>query len=202
MGSTGVNRDAPAPKRARWAGGLMRGLIGGLIVVAGVVAFYSGSPEDPRSSPDPSPAGVSDPTPSAEHDMDLTDGGPPPEQTLVFTGDEYSFAGPTEVREARTRIEFRNIGVEPHEISLARLASGTEVPDTLAEMDSLWADAQFGGVDAPVIVGGSHAIDPGEVTHVDLDLTSGIYLVSCPFPDPATSEYHFSKGMIQVLVVT
>jgi hypothetical protein len=102
----------------------------------------------------------------------------------------------------RTRIEFRNVGDELHEIGLARLAPGTEAPATLAAMDRLWADAQFGGVDAPTIVGGSHAIDPGEVTHVDVDLTPGIYLVSCPFPDPATSEYHFSKGMIQVLVVT
>jgi hypothetical protein len=209
MGSISAKSHAPAPTRARWVGVL----IGGLIVAAGVVAFFSGSPGDQQLAGSPTTAATGSTGPETatstlptehdmDHDTDHDERGPPPEQTLVFTGDEYAFDGPTEAPAARTRIEFRNIGDELHEISLARLAPGTEAPSSLAEMDRLWADAQFGGANAPVMVAGSHEIDPGETTHLDVDLTSGTYLVSCPFPDPATSEYHFSKGMIQVLVVT
>lgn len=184
-------------------------VVGGAIVLAGVVAFFIGAPAD-RAQPSgqrvsgsdsSSGSAMSTNAPATAHDADHGSDGPPPEQTIVFTGDEYSFAGPATVRAARTRVEFRNLGEELHEISFARLARGSEPPSTLAEMDRLWADAQFGGTDAPEIIGGSHEIGPGEITHVDLDLTPGLYLVSCPFPDPATSEYHFSKGMIRLLIV-
>jgi hypothetical protein len=144
--------------------------------------------------------GQASPTPTILRPLNT---GPPlaPTQTLNYTGTEYSFSGPDTVTAGVTGINLKNIGVEAHDMQVARIPDSSPTPSDQAKLETMFAEAQIGSESAPTIIADTHSTDPGQTSSATVDLTAGRYILSCG-NTAADGTAHFAKGMIMVLTVT
>lgn len=94
-------------------------------------------------------------------------------------------------------IRVNNKGKQPHEVFLARLASGKGVNDLLA---SLAPDAPADAIDWQAL-GGISAIEVGAHAYFSVDLEPGRYALVCFAPDHGSGAPHFMLGMTQEITV-
>lgn len=145
-------------------------------------------------------AGQASPTPSVVLPLNT---GPPlvPTQTVSYTGKEFRFSGPATVTAGVTQIDLKNVGVEAHDLQVARIPESSPTPSNLANLENMFASAQIGSEGAPTIIADTHSTDPGLTSSVTVDLTAGRYILSCG-NTAADGTAHFANGMITVLTVT
>jgi hypothetical protein len=124
-----------------------------------------------------------------------------PIQTLSYIGKEYSFDGPTTVAAGVTRIDLQDLGVEAHDLQVARIPDSTPTPSNLANLEDLFAEAQSATEGAPKIIADTLSAEPGATSTTIVELTPGRYLLACANA-AADGTYHYAQGMISVLTVT
>jgi hypothetical protein len=115
--------------------------------------------------------------------------------TLDMFDFAYQLAQPLTAGEQTIRVN--NKGGQPHEVFLARLASGKTVEDLLA---SLAPDAPADAIDWQAL-GGISAIRAGTHAYFSADLEPGRYALVCFAPDRGSGAPHFMMGMTQEFTV-
>ncbi len=125
---------------------------------------------------------------------------PPAVQTVGIDADEYTFEidGPDELRAGWTRLEFDNVGEEPHQVMFARIKDGVD----MAELAAAGANDSSGAaaIEFVDMIGGVSYIDAGETTTALVDLTEGPVLAMCYVPD-RNGVAHALLGMSTTLQV-
>jgi hypothetical protein len=141
------------------------------------------------------------PTSSAIETLESVAPGLAAVQTLSYVGKEFSFAGPTTAPAGVTRIELQNQGLEPHDLQVARIPESSPTPSNLANLQTMFADAQAGTASAPTIIADTGSTDRGLTSTTTVNLTPGRYILSCANTTPEGS-FHYDQGMIMVLEIS
>jgi hypothetical protein len=110
---------------------------------------------------------------------------------------DFSYSLSTPLSAGEQTIRVNNKGQQPHEVFVARLASGKGVNDLLA---SLAPDAPADAIDWQAL-GGISAIEAGAHAYFTVDLEPGRYALVCFAPDHGSGSPHFMLGMSQEYVV-
>ena len=104
--------------------------------------------------------------------------------------EDYTFVVDTVLSAGKHVIRVDNIGDQPHELVLFRLADGKTPEDLLA-----WA-AKLIGPPPGTPSGGTTELPPGGVNYVTVDLVPGVYALLCFVHKPGDHLPHASRGMI------
>ena len=123
-------------------------------------------------------------------------------QTLGIDATEYAFEiDPDELEGLEagwTRLEFDNVGQEPHQVMFARIKDGVD----MAELAAAGANdsSGAGAIEFVDMIGGVSYIGPGQQTTALVDLTEGPVLAMCYVPD-RNGVAHALLGMSTTLTV-
>ena len=122
---------------------------------------------------------------------------PAQSSNVIVDAADYSFTAPDQIAAGPTRLQFRNLGQEPHHAQLARLNDGVTFEQLTAAVQQR-PEAAF-----PLVsfVGGPATIDPTGSASVTLDLQVGQYAWLCFLPS-SDGVRHLAKGMVRPLTVT
>ena len=88
-----------------------------------------------------------------------------------------------------------DVGPQPHELNLLKLAPGKTAQDVLA-----WENAPSGPPPFEA-VGGINGLSPNAAGYMTLDLQPGSYVAICHIPDPASGLTHAHLGMLKAFTV-
>ncbi len=111
---------------------------------------------------------------------------------------DFAFKMPQEVKAGVQVWKITNEGVQPHEMTLIKLAPDKTVQDAMNFMQSESPQEPM-----PFeFVGGMQALDTGKTGWVVLNLTAGTYMALCFVPDPESGKAHTELGMIQAFTVS
>ena len=124
---------------------------------------------------------------------------------------DFAFELPAEIAAGPQIWEVVNVGPQPHEIVLLKLAPG-ETPEQLQSMSAGPPASPEAGDDtvSPVAAagpppfepaGGMQALAAGERGWAVLDLEPGTYVAICAVPDPASGQPHLALGMVASFTV-
>ncbi|HTR79706.1 MAG TPA: hypothetical protein VMH39_16435 [Gemmatimonadaceae bacterium] len=89
-----------------------------------------------------------------------------------------------------------NIGTQPHEVEIIRLADGKTPQDFLTWMNGSLKTPPPGSA-----LGGMAPMVPGATTYFTATFGPGTYLLACFLPDAKDGKPHFMKGMMHTEVV-
>lgn len=112
---------------------------------------------------------------------------PVADDTIRMTDYAYDIAHPLTAGDHQILVE--NVGPQPHELVLARLAPGKTLDDALA-----WAKTLEGPPPGEMI-GGAAAMSNGQHETIGVNLTPGDYVLLCFVPDAKDGQPHVMKGM-------
>jgi len=115
---------------------------------------------------------------------------PAPESTLTLTLVDYAFGFASPPTAGHQVIRVDNAGPQPHEIALFRIADGKTVDDFMA-----YAMTYEGEMPATAL-GGVATIAPNRTAYMEVDLTPGMYVAICFFPDATDGKPHVEHGMM------
>lgn len=107
---------------------------------------------------------------------------------------DYTFALETPLRSGFQTLEVQNLGPEPHEVAIVKLAAGM----TLADVEAWLNDPQ--GPPPATVAGAVSALAPSLTAYLELDLTPGAYVLLCLVSAP-DGRPHVAHGMIQQVTV-
>lgn len=107
---------------------------------------------------------------------------------------DYSFALEAPLRSGIQTLMVENLGPEPHEVSVVKLAAGM----TLADFEAWFNDPQ--GPPPATLAGAVAALAPSLTAYLELDLTPGSYVLFCYVTAP-DGRPHIAHGMIQQVTV-
>ncbi|HEX2189941.1 MAG TPA: hypothetical protein VHG51_13635 [Longimicrobiaceae bacterium] len=109
---------------------------------------------------------------------------------------DYSFLTTPELKAGRRTIRVENAATQPHEVVLVQLAPGKTAQDLVGWMEKMQ------GPPPGKPVGGTTAIDRGEVNFVTADLAPGEYALLCMVPDAGDGKPHIAHGMVRQVTVS
>ena len=109
----------------------------------------------------------------------------------------FQFSVPDTLPAGTHRMRVDNVGEEPHEFGVVRLAEGTTIDDVRAR----FAGAPPSGPPPWTYAGGLGGSSPGFGGDLTLELTPGAYALICQMPSPEFGKSHAALGMIQALTV-
>lgn len=105
---------------------------------------------------------------------------------------DYTFKLPARLAPGHHTILVENLGPQPHELALLRLAPGKTVEDF-----AVWATTgQMKGPPPAMPLGGVAVMDKGGSGEFSVDLTPGEYGVMCFVPDSKDGKLHLMHGMM------
>jgi hypothetical protein len=119
----------------------------------------------------------------------------PPASQGRFTMRDFSFEMPDRLAAGRKTYEVTNIGPQPHELVVVKLADGKAVDDVLA-----WYRAPSGPPPFEA-VGGINGLSNGGIGYMTLDLQPGAYAAVCVIPEQASGVAHLHLGMVKAFGV-
>lgn len=119
---------------------------------------------------------------------------PAADRTMIL--DDYSFALDAPLTRGRHVVRVRNDAVQPHEVTLIKLAPGKTLDDLMAFMAD---DAQ--GDPPGIPIGGMQALSQGHSANMELYLDPGEYGLICFIPDAGDGQPHFVHGMMEQITV-
>ena len=105
---------------------------------------------------------------------------------------DYTFEPTHPLTRGHHAILVENIGPQPHEIVLVKLATGKSVDDF-----GKWAEGGMKGPPPALPMGGVVVLDPGGRGVFTADLASGDYGFICFVPDAKDGKPHLMHGMIK-----
>ncbi|MFN8491283.1 MAG: hypothetical protein U0350_27040 [Caldilineaceae bacterium] len=108
---------------------------------------------------------------------------------------DFSYALPQTIKPGKQTWKISNVGKQPHEITLMKLAAGKTMEDVMAFFQKPTGAPPFADM------GGLQAINPGAAGWINLDLTAGNYIALCHVPDPASHKAHAELGMMMPFTV-
>lgn len=118
-----------------------------------------------------------------------------PEGDITVTLRDYRFDLSGPLTHGRHLVRVTNMGQQPHELILSRLAPGKTTRDFVQ-----WIEAPAGP--PPVEpVGGTTDIPPGGTILIAVDLVRGRYSLLCRVRDTGDGKPHDAHGMLKDLVV-
>jgi hypothetical protein len=120
---------------------------------------------------------------------------PPAVRVVTITARDFAFDMPDTLTAGRTELQLVNRGVELHHAALIRLDAGKTAADFFAAVKAggpppAWAH-DAGGPNAPA---------PGATSAAVVDLSPGVYVLSCFIPSPDGTP-HVMKGMARAFTV-
>lgn len=105
---------------------------------------------------------------------------------------DFAFEVPAgQVLAGKSLYTATNVGKQPHEVNILRLADGKQA----ADVTNFFAGTPMGPPPF-TSVGGITAMNPGVSGIFALDLTPGNYVMTCNVPDPMSGKAHLLLGMI------
>jgi uncharacterized cupredoxin-like copper-binding protein len=114
-------------------------------------------------------------------------------ETVRVEGTEYAYVTPGSIDGGVVSMEFANVGEEPHEYAMGRLAPGK----TLAEFRGELEEGGDEGPTSSVDVGGVPLLSPGEEVTITRSLQSGTHVLVCFVPvSDGDGNTHYDEGMI------
>lgn len=124
----------------------------------------------------------------------------PKAKTVTIEGIDFAFTkAPQTIEAGLTTLVLKNVGKQPHILSLVRLEQGKTLQDVLTTLQ------EQPGAPPPswaTVVGGPGAINPGSSSNATVVLAPGTHVMVCFVPDAADGKPHFAKGMIGSFNVT
>jgi uncharacterized cupredoxin-like copper-binding protein len=112
-------------------------------------------------------------------------------ETVRVEGTEYAYVTPSDIKGGVVAMEFANVGKEPHEFAMGRLAPGKTLADFRREID----EGGDEGPESSVDVGGVPLLSPGEQVTITRSLQPGTYALVC-FVPASDGKTHYDHGMI------
>ena len=120
---------------------------------------------------------------------------PEPRADARMALDDYSFALTPGLTAGRRTIRVENEGPQPHEVEFVKLRPGKSAADVLA-----WLRTKDGPPPGEAL-GGTVALQAGQVNYVIADFTAGDYALICFVPDSADGRPHVAHGMVSQIRV-
>ena len=117
---------------------------------------------------------------------------PSADETITLT--DYAFDLSTPLTAGKHTFAVKNMGSQPHEVELVRLAPGKTIENLLA-----WMTKPAGPPPAS-LVGGVSGFQ-GVENYFTADVTSGTYGLICFLPDVKDGKPHFMHGMTKTVTV-
>lgn len=118
---------------------------------------------------------------------------PTPEGTIELA--DFSFVLPDSF-DGKGTFAVTNVGAQPHEMGIGRLADGKTLDDVAAWFDDTAGPPPY--TDA----GGFQSIAAGSTGYVELDLDPGNYFAICFIPDPGSGKPHVELGMVAPFAIS
>jgi uncharacterized cupredoxin-like copper-binding protein len=116
---------------------------------------------------------------------------PAAKQTVTLR--DFNFDAPQSLQAGKLTIAVKNMGPQPHEMSLVKL-KGVNADQFKAAVTSTAAHPP--GPPPFTSAGGMGGIMPGTTGETTVDLTPGTYGLVCNIPDAATGKPHVQLGMV------
>jgi hypothetical protein len=120
---------------------------------------------------------------------------PAPRETVSIHTVNFKFHMPSSVPAGRDTFKLVNMGSQPHEVILFRLALGKTVVDLVSALKTQK------GPPPGTFAGGLFDIDPGQTSYFVQTVSSGNYVAVCFVTDPKTHLPHALLGMIMPFTV-
>lgn len=106
---------------------------------------------------------------------------------------DYTFELPAQLAPGHRTILVENLGPQPHEVVLLRLAPGKTLQDF-----AVWATTgQMKGPPPAMPLGGVAVLDKGGSGEFSVELTPGEYGLMCFVPDSKDGKLHLMHGMMK-----
>lgn len=118
-----------------------------------------------------------------------------PQVAANFTARDFGFDMPDELPGGRATYRVTNVGPQPHEVGIIKLAPGASVADALAFYRAPAGQPPFQSI------GGINGLGAGKSGFMTLDLQPGAYAAVCLIPDPSSGMSHVDLGMIKRFTV-
>jgi uncharacterized cupredoxin-like copper-binding protein len=118
-----------------------------------------------------------------------------PNTTVTITLKDFTFDSPDTLSGGTWAIT--NAGPQPHELQVAKLASGGSANDVL----NFFATPTPSGPPTFQSVGGFQGVDPNLSGTLSLNLTPGQYAFYCAIPDPTNGKRHLQEGMLKQVTI-
>jgi uncharacterized cupredoxin-like copper-binding protein len=109
---------------------------------------------------------------------------------------DYTFAATPALTQGRHTIKVENVGPQPHELVLLKLAPGKKTEDF-----GKWAETGMKGPPPAQPLGGVTLLDKGAKGTFTADLTPGDYGMICFVPDSKDGKPHLAHGMMKTITV-
>jgi hypothetical protein len=113
---------------------------------------------------------------------------------LTIVAREYAFDAPDTIDRGPVTIQLVSRGREYHYIRLARIDSGHTRDEYQRSLDAPTTPSWI------TFAGGVGTVEAGGAAATTLDLTPGLYVMTCDIPD-ARGTMHMMEGMLRYLVV-
>jgi hypothetical protein len=114
--------------------------------------------------------------------------------TIKMLDYDYQLSQP--LTPGRHTIRVENVGPQPHELALLKLAPGKTVADFAA-----WETGGMKGPPPAEPMGGVVALDQGGNATFTANLTAGDYALMCFIPDSKDGKPHHAHGMMKAIKV-
>jgi hypothetical protein len=115
---------------------------------------------------------------------------------IVVTLKDYTFDLSTPLTAGRHVIRVENGGPQPHELVLAKFASGKSLADLAA-----WEQGGEKGPPPMSFLGGLSPIEQGASGQFAVELTPGSYVLLCFLPDGKDGKPHLMHGMAKPITI-
>ena len=148
----------------------------------------------------PSPDGVTHAAKGMIQPFEVT--GASPASAELPAGDvtiklvDYDFQLSPALTSGRHTITVENVGLQPHEVVLLKLAPGKKVEEFAS-----WAESGMKGPPPADPVGGVTMLENGGSGSFTADLSAGNYGLICFVPDAKDGKPHLAHGMMKTITV-
>jgi len=123
-----------------------------------------------------------------------------PTMNVTLTEQEFAFGMPDKVAAGTDWWQIKNMGKQPHDLSLYKLENGMTLESLLKTVTTEAAQPES----RTLLPMDQWATGTGQTNWLHLDLTAGNYVILCLTPDFSTmppGESHYMKGMVASFTV-
>jgi hypothetical protein len=120
-----------------------------------------------------------------------------PNAPVTITLRDFDFETPATIPSGTNTWRVTNAGPQPHELQVAKLATGGSTNDIL----SFFSTVPPTGRPTFQSPGGMQGLSPNANGFLTLNLPAGDYAFYCTIPDPNTGQRHLQQGMLKQVTI-